>query len=111
MIEFGIAAVPEAPNDLETQEVTWESVELKWHAGFNGGYAQNFLVSYMDSNTVETVSVGSLTHYNVTHLYPDINYTFRVVSENEVGTGSPSNAVAAETPGTYPQLVETITSS
>ena len=97
---FLSTGVPESPVDLQTLEVTWESVQLEWQAGFDGGYEQEFLIRYREADVIEQVNVGGVTRYNVTHLYPQEQYTFQVFGRNELGSGGLSNPVAAQTEGT-----------
>ena len=97
MFVYLFVAVPEQPTNLQVSEVTWESVALQWDAGFDGGYAQAFLVAYTDQTRVWRTNVGPVTQYNVTHLFPDVTYTFQVVGENELGRGRDSEPVAAQT--------------
>lgn len=77
---------------------TWESVQLSWQPGFDGGYPQSFVVSYTSRTSAPgTVEVGAKTQHNVTLLYPSTNYTFAVFGKNEVGSGGSSAPVYANT--------------
>ena len=49
--------------------------------------------------SVVEIPVGSVSRYNVSHLYPELNYTFQVIATNQLGSGQPSNPVSAETNG------------
>lgn len=58
---------PEAPQNLQSTEKTWESVKLKWDPGFNGGYPQTFIIVVQSVHGEKTVDV-----------YPNGVYTFNV---------------------------------
>ena len=91
-------AVPDPPFNLEIHSKTWESVELSWQPGFNGGYTQAFVISYMSvTEKPGHVTVEGATRVNVTMLYPSANYSFQVQGQNQLGEGKMSVAVATET--------------
>ena len=66
--DYLTAAYPDAPQSLEVLSATWESIELQWAAGFDGGYEQDFVV-VITASTLQTPmyrQTGSMTTYNVT---------------------------------------------
>ncbi|XP_064651004.1 neural cell adhesion molecule 2-like isoform X2 [Lineus longissimus] len=94
--EFNLTkkSVPEEPAGLVYLAATWESVELKWEPGFNGGHPQNFVVQY-DGKEIETSP--SVNTFNVTGLYPNRTYTFKVLGKNALGRGLVSDPVTVTT--------------
>ena len=63
------AAYPDAPQHLEVASVTWESVELEWTPGFDGGYDQEFVVVVSVATSLQSpahLSAGSSSAFNVT---------------------------------------------
>ena len=63
------AAYPDAPRNLQVISKTWESIELQWTAGFDGGYEQEFVVVVTDASTWHSPmnsSADSSSNYNVT---------------------------------------------
>jgi hypothetical protein len=61
-------AVPEKPRNLAVVGETWESVQLSWQPGFDGGYAQNYEVTVSASSRAYSMthSAGEATVYNIT---------------------------------------------
>ena len=47
---------------------TWESVELSWKQGFDGGYQQNFTLTYIRHSNSEFLKMTSknVTKMNIT---------------------------------------------
>jgi len=62
------AAYPDPPQHLEVMSKTWQSVELRWTAGFDGGYEQQFVVVIvpLTKQTAMNRSAGSSSTFNVT---------------------------------------------
>jgi len=62
------AAYPDAPQNLEVTSETWESIELRWTPGFDGGYEQQFVVVIVPSTRQGPVyrQAGSASTFNVT---------------------------------------------
>jgi len=63
------AAYPDAPQDLQVMSETWESVELQWTPGFDGGYEQEFVVVVLSLSSQLSpvyISAGSSSTFNVT---------------------------------------------
>ena len=61
--------VPDPPRSLSMLSRTWESVELSWIHGFDGGYPQGFVVTYKtntDENGRINVTPANSTKFNVT---------------------------------------------
>ena len=60
-------AVPEVPYNLQITELTWESIEVSWTPGFDGGYAQYFLITfYSIGGVILTINANQSTRYNIT---------------------------------------------
>ena len=63
------AAYPDAPQNLRVMSETWESVELQWTPGFDGGYQQEFVVVVTMLSSQQNpvyLSAGSSSTLNVT---------------------------------------------
>lgn len=110
IINLTVKTQPDAPRDLVINSLSWESVQLAWQPGFNGGYEQEFFIEYnssfcfsssslssLDNVTLMTISVGSIYSYNVTDLCPNTTYSFMVQGKNRLGLGDFSNAVTTIT--------------
>lgn len=67
MIFVFSTAVPDKPRDLSIVNETWESVQLSWQPGFDGGYAQKFEVTVASPSTgyLVTYAVDEATVYNI----------------------------------------------
>lgn len=62
-------ATPDAPTSLLVTQRTWESLHLEWTPGFNGGYAQAFLLTYRSDKQYEArleVKPPGSNKFNVT---------------------------------------------
>jgi hypothetical protein len=95
-----VKTVPDAPRSLSVVSQTWESVQVSWQPGFNGGYAQDFIVLLYipgSSSVSLNVSVGSALTYNLTALYPSTRYAVTVHARNLLGDGPASGSISAVT--------------
>ncbi|ELT96996.1 hypothetical protein CAPTEDRAFT_199767 [Capitella teleta] len=96
-IHLTVQTVPEAPYNLSVVSSTWESVQLKWEAGFNGGYPQTFKIKYQTSDSVADVGSATASKYNVSNLMPSTNYTFFIYGLNQLGDGDFSKSISSTT--------------
>lgn len=93
-------AVPDPPTKLDVVSKTWESVELSWLPGFDGGIPQSFVIWYVAQRSRNgSIDVGVNMLHNVTLLYPSTNYTFAVYGKNDLGKGRSSAKVSEITEG------------
>jgi len=62
------AAYPDAPQNVQVMSQTWDSIELQWTPGFDGGYEQEFVVVIIPSTRQGPMyrSAGSSSTFNVT---------------------------------------------
>jgi len=60
------AAYPDTPQNLQVVSATWESIELQWTPGFDGGYEQEFVVVVSSRKGPIYRSTNSSSIYNVT---------------------------------------------
>ena len=97
--------VPSAPQELETDDVEAEEVELDWDRPDDDGGAA------VDAYRVEIYRGGrwreedddiSPTRYTVEDLDPYTHYTFRVAAHNAAGWGPASAEVSVATPREEP---------
>ncbi|KAL4228916.1 hypothetical protein ACF0H5_011957 [Mactra antiquata] len=98
-VKLSLKDKPEPPTDLAATDKTWESVQLEWNPGFNGGYPQTFHVlmqSVYGEKSVEVYPNGTST-FNVTRLMPLTSYTFYVYGKNKLGQGHNSEGFTAKT--------------
>jgi len=98
-IDLTVKTTPDPPETLEVVSRTWESQELRWVPGFDGGYPQWFILDFhseMHSERLE-VKPSNAVKYNVTGLLPSTNYTFRVYGVNELGSGGYSPNISGIT--------------
>ncbi|XP_060578910.1 hemicentin-1-like isoform X2 [Ruditapes philippinarum] len=93
-VTLSVTDKPEAPQNLQSTEKTWESVKLKWDPGFNGGYPQTFFIVVQSEHGAKTVEVypNGVYTFNVTRLMPHTSYNFLVYGQNDLGRGTNSKA-------------------
>ena len=92
--------VPSAPQDLETDDVAAEEVELDWDrpADDGGDRVDEYRVEIYRGRRWRTEEDDiSRTRYTVENLNPYTRYTFRVVAHNAAGWGPASAEVAVTT--------------
>lgn len=88
-------SVPSQPTQLKILSITWESVELGWVPGFDGGIPQQFLIFFhLETAPVE---VGSSFRFNLTGLFPNTTYVISVRSRNRLGISATSNVLTQTT--------------
>lgn len=95
-------AVPNAPQSLKLLSKTWESMELSWKLGFDGGHQQQLMVTYSSPGqpTHQTpVAPPRATRFNLTGLYPNTTYTVQVFGKNLLGRGKLSRSITDVTRG------------
>ncbi|CAH1797609.1 unnamed protein product [Owenia fusiformis] len=99
MVNLTVKTTPDAPSGLQLVETTWESAQLSWVPGFDGGHPQTFVLTQFngESNKRVPVNPDGASTYNVTMLYPNTNYTFSVFGENRLGGGPYSNSIQVTT--------------
>lgn len=64
---------PDPPANLASISKTWESVNLRWEPGFNGGFEQTFFVHINSGNEERDEEV-----------YPHGSYTFNVTRKSVI---------------------------
>ena len=92
--------VPSAPQDLETDDVAAEEVELDWDrpADDGGDRVDEYRVEIYRGRRWRTEEDDiSRTRYTVENLNPYTRYTFRVAAHNAAGWGPASAEVAVTT--------------
>jgi echinoid protein len=100
MISLTVKTIPDHPTSLRLVSHTWESAELEWVPGFDGGYPQWFIMTATSlDHSVYRMEVDppQAARFNMTHLYPDVHYTFKVFGENELGGGAYSRNLSVIT--------------
>jgi len=76
-------AVPMSPANLSVTSVTWESVELTWTPGNDGGRHQVFIVSFIanakspDMEHIPAELTTNSSTYNITGISYDFLNSFR----------------------------------
>ncbi|ELU00302.1 hypothetical protein CAPTEDRAFT_229069 [Capitella teleta] len=107
-----VKALPKAPDNVVTSEVTATSVKLTWSSG-NVDPIQSYTITYKPNfaQGSEHPSIPNIMNpeYTVTGLSAYTRYEFRVIAVNNIGQGEPSNPVDVTTgelaPGSPPQNV------
>ncbi|XP_052252975.1 hemicentin-2-like isoform X2 [Dreissena polymorpha] len=98
-VQLSRKSTPEQPSDVISLERTWESVQLQWTPGFNGGFVQAFFIMLQSVYGNKTVEVypQNVTKFNITRLMPQTSYTFSVYGNNVLGKGAYSVPFTAQT--------------
>lgn len=111
-------AIPDPAHELVVESKTWNTLVLRWKAGFDGGYPQMFTVSYTNVMQKHPIQIRT-THSNVTltslclmkpsvlilfgclfvDLLPDILYFVNISSSNILGTGASTLSLKTKTAG------------
>ncbi|XP_063442514.1 uncharacterized protein LOC134722818 [Mytilus trossulus] len=85
---------PEAPKNFSVKKATFQSVNISWIAGFDGGHKQTFWVKYKakddtkwDKKDVPSSNIksGRTVYFTLDQLKPDTKYQVTVVSKNIKG--------------------------
>ena len=71
LLSLTIPGKPDKPTNLASVVKTWESIKLKWDAGFDGGYIQSFFISVRSvfGERIYEVLPSAATEYNVSSKY------------------------------------------
>ena len=77
-------------------------IKLKWNAGFNGGYIQQFYVEYASERT-SSLMYGPFSEENciIRNLSPDTIYRVRIFARNKVGSSNKTTLMVNTTSGMY----------
>uniref|UniRef100_A0ABM0LX40 Uncharacterized protein LOC102800796 n=1 Tax=Saccoglossus kowalevskii TaxID=10224 RepID=A0ABM0LX40_SACKO len=86
---------PGSPTNVRTTGISWDSVNITWDIGYNGGSSQWFYVSYRQiyvnvfirSNTVE------MPPYYINGLNSSTEYEIYVTAENVISVSEPSETI------------------
>ncbi|CAL4068056.1 unnamed protein product [Meganyctiphanes norvegica] len=103
-IDLVVQEEPEQPKNLRVVETLSRQVKLSWTAPYNGNAPiQNYLIQYklaseQWSSIGEQLSVpGDQTEGIVKELTPATAYHLRLVAQNSLGLGTPSEVIQAAT--------------
>ncbi|XP_006813747.1 fibroblast growth factor receptor 2-like [Saccoglossus kowalevskii] len=97
-----IEGEPDSPTNVSTTGISWDSVNITWDIGYNGGSSQWFHVSYKQiyindfirSNKVE------MPPYHIDGLNSSTEYEIHVTSENVIALSEPSKPIIFKTTDT-----------
>ena len=98
-------ADPSPPRNVTITRVFQDGVELNWLPPTEPNGEVHYVVEYKREDSGNWTSVNTTsdsTHYNLTGLHSDTNYTIRVVAVNSAGrapiTPTPTSSTAEPTP-------------
>ncbi|XP_064651143.1 cell adhesion molecule DSCAM-like isoform X4 [Lineus longissimus] len=104
MIRLTVLEKPEAPSGIDVEKVDSRSALLMWKAPFDGNSEiTNYVIQYKNSSGTwdppqGNVSVsGKLSRSTLDGLHPSFTYHVRVIANNSVGLGTPSNVIVLTT--------------
>jgi hypothetical protein len=89
-----IIDVPGAPRDAKVESVSDDSAELSWRAPEDdgGSYITNYLIEKLDPDTGKWMKTATSRspRCTVENLLPNKPYQFRIIAQNNHGSGEPS---------------------
>ncbi len=94
-IYLNVTSRPDPPSYLKVHNVTYNSVNLTWIAGFDGGFNQTFKIRYQKEGSpnfhyVDVLPQG-MTTFEVQDLKPDTKYSISLMAFNSIGASSYTN--------------------
>ncbi|CAD5111616.1 DgyrCDS911 [Dimorphilus gyrociliatus] len=91
---------PNQIKDFKLSSRTWNSLNLYWTPGFDGGETQSFKLVYTKKNSNQLpLHIEKITQnrYNLTGLEPDNNYEVTIYPFNIMGFGPPTSSLTFKT--------------
>lgn len=100
-IYLNVTSRPDPPSYLRILNVTYNSVNITWTPGFDGGFAQTFKIRYQregaDNYQYVDVTPEGTNTYEVQDLKVDTKYSISIVAFNSIGASSYTNPVIVGT--------------
>ncbi|XP_077429418.1 contactin-4-like isoform X1 [Vanacampus margaritifer] len=113
-VDLVVRGPPGSPTSIQVEEITDTTVTLSWRPGADNHSPINaytiqartpFSLGWQAVSTVPEVVGGHLLTATVIDLSPWVDYEFRVLASNTIGTGEPSKpSKQAKTKGTSPKV-------
>ncbi|XP_029473569.1 receptor-type tyrosine-protein phosphatase F isoform X2 [Rhinatrema bivittatum] len=97
--QITVKALPKPPTETQVTETSATSVTLTWDSG-NMDPISYYVIQYKAKSSegpFQEVDSVATTRYSIGGLSPFSEYEFRIIAVNNIGRGSPSNLVEAQT--------------
>ena len=111
-IYLNVTSRPDPPSYLKILNVTYNSVNLTWTPGFDGGFNQTFKIRYRreGSESYHYVDVAPLgvSTFEVQDLKVDTKYSFSILAFNSIGMSVYTTPIIVSTPGKFFKLCRTV---
>ena len=92
IVNLNVTSSPDPPSYLRILNVTYNSVNLTWTPGFDGGVPQSFKIRYRkegaDNYQYVDVAPEGTTYFEVQDLKEGTRYSFSIMSFNKLGHSS-----------------------
>jgi hypothetical protein len=94
ILKFCLIDVPGSPRNPQVDSVSDESVALSWQPPEDdgGSFITNYVVEKLDPDTGKWVRAATsrAPRCTVDNLIPNKPYQFRIIAQNNLGSGEPS---------------------
>ena len=88
-IYLNVTSRPDPPSYLKILNVTYNSVNLTWTPGFDGGFNQTFKIRYQREGAIShqyvDVAPQGVTTFEVQDLKVDTKYSISIMAFNSIG--------------------------
>ena len=104
-ILLNVTSRPDPPSYLKILNVTYNSVNLTWTPGFNGGFNQTFKIRYKregaDNFQYVDVSPQGTDTFEVQDLKVDTKYSISIMAFNSIGASAYTAPIIVSTKSEY----------
>ena len=100
-IYLNVTSRPDPPSYLKILNVTYNSVNLTWTPGFNGGFNQTFKIRYQREGAINyqyvDVAPQGIDTFEVQDLKVDTKYSISIMAFNTVGASAYTSPIIVST--------------
>ncbi len=104
-VYLNVTSRPDPPSYLQILNVTYNSVNLTWTPGFDGGYDQTFKIRYRregaENYQYVDVHPKGTNLYEMQDLKVDTRYTISILAFNAIGTSDYTSEIVVGTKSKY----------
>ena len=105
-IYLNVTSKPDPPSYLKILNVTYNSVNLTWTPGFDGGFDQTFKIRYrregVENYQYVDVHPSGITNYEVQDLKVDTKYSISIMAFNSIGSSPYTSPIMVGTKSKQP---------